>query len=320
MVSGRLWAHARRHYQATFISNDFLVARGKPAVVTSFRSTSWRFQTTEPPPPPVLIQNSIQGGGGIDSGEPLVLLSCLPETSGCTSLSADRCRVSEWRGHSATLFHLVGPNWRVRERSIAEVCAVKMGEDGTSTPAELFERGRFSEILTAYTEDGDHDEPQKAVYTACNRAAAKLGLEMFRACIRDLDEAIKRDAFCLRAYLLKGKLVGVAAVVGDIETALSLLLCIDRRIAGYRRNEKKSSVILIIINRLNRGRLALFSAPAVEIDNMWRIQIRLMVIFRPPGNLRALHPLSPVTTRRAYAILYDNVMPTTHDNVHQFNF
>lgn len=77
-----------------------------------------------------------------------------------------------------------------------------MGKDATA--AELFERGRFSETLTAYTEDGDHDAPQKAVYTACNRAAAKFGLEMFRACIRDLDEAITHDTFCLRAYLLKG--------------------------------------------------------------------------------------------------------------------
>ena len=77
-----------------------------------------------------------------------------------------------------------------------------MGEVGTA--AELFERGRFSETLTAYTEAGDHEAPQKAVYTACNRAVAKLELEMFRACIRDLDEAIALDAFCLRGYLLKG--------------------------------------------------------------------------------------------------------------------
>lgn len=73
--------------------------------------------------------------------------------------------------------------------------------------AELFERSRFSESLAAYstTEDGGHDAPSKAVYTACNRAAAKLGLEMFRACIRDVDDAIKIDPFCLRAYILKGK-------------------------------------------------------------------------------------------------------------------
>lgn len=75
---------------------------------------------------------------------------------------------------------------------------------GERTAAELFERGRFSETLTAYSEEGDLEAPHKAVYTACNRAAAKLGLEMFRACIRDLDEAITLDAFCLRAYLLKG--------------------------------------------------------------------------------------------------------------------
>lgn len=79
-----------------------------------------------------------------------------------------------------------------------------MREDGTTAPAELFKQGRFSETLAAYTEDGDNEAPQKAVYSACNRAAAKLGLEMFRACIRDLEEATTRDAFCLRAYLLKG--------------------------------------------------------------------------------------------------------------------
>lgn len=74
------------------------------------------------------------------------------------------------------------------------------------TAAELFERGRLSETLEAYSkEDGGHGSPQKAVYNACNRAAAKLGLEMFRACIRDLDEAIKIDPFCLRAYILKGE-------------------------------------------------------------------------------------------------------------------
>lgn len=83
-----------------------------------------------------------------------------------------------------------------------------MGEDG-ATAAELFERGRFSETLTAYTEASHPSELEapshRAVYAACNRAAAKLGLEMFRACIRDLDDAITQDAFCLRAYLLKGR-------------------------------------------------------------------------------------------------------------------
>lgn len=71
--------------------------------------------------------------------------------------------------------------------------------------AELFERSRFSESLAAYrAEDGGHDASRKAVYTACNRAAAKLELEMFRACIRDLDDAIELDPFYLRAYTLKG--------------------------------------------------------------------------------------------------------------------
>lgn len=81
-----------------------------------------------------------------------------------------------------------------------EECAAGAGA------AELFERSRFSDSLAAYSaEDGGHDAPSKAVYTACNRAAAKLGLEMFRACIRDLDDTIKLDPFCLRAYILKGK-------------------------------------------------------------------------------------------------------------------
>lgn len=79
-----------------------------------------------------------------------------------------------------------------------------MAADGT-TAAELFEKGRLSESLAAYSkEDGDPCSPQKAVYTACNRATAKLGLEMFRACIRDLDDAIRIDQYALRAYLLKG--------------------------------------------------------------------------------------------------------------------
>lgn len=101
-----------------------------------------------------------------------------------------------------------------------------MGEEGSA--AELFERGRFSETLTAYTEDDDHDVPQRAVYTACNRGAAKLGLEMFRACIRDLDEAITRDAFCLRAYILKGVLPPRTGII-DLETTRALACCVDYR-------------------------------------------------------------------------------------------
>lgn len=79
--------------------------------------------------------------------------------------------------------------------------------------AELFSAGRFSEALNEYDVDnpahqeGGRDDsvsPSQAVYAACNRAAAKLGLEMCRSCLRDCDEAIRLDPSCLRAYVLKG--------------------------------------------------------------------------------------------------------------------
>lgn len=86
--------------------------------------------------------------------------------------------------------------------------------------AELFSDGRFSEALNAYdAKDGSHlsraevDEAarghatvrnSKAVYAACNRAVAKLQLEMCRSCLRDCDDAIRMDPFCLRAHVLKG--------------------------------------------------------------------------------------------------------------------
>ncbi|CAM9631160.1 unnamed protein product, partial [Laminaria digitata] len=44
----------------------------------------------------------------------------------------------------------------------------------------------------------------KAVYAACNRAAAKVELEMYRSCLHDCDEAIRMEPLCLRAHLLKG--------------------------------------------------------------------------------------------------------------------
>lgn len=95
------------------------------------------------------------------------------------------------------------------------------GLDGEiPTGADLFAAGRFSEALNEYDATGDeyHEgtlrseegpsatvPTSKAVYAACNRAAAKLELEMYRSCLRDCDEAILMDPFCLRAFILKGK-------------------------------------------------------------------------------------------------------------------
>lgn len=95
---------------------------------------------------------------------------------------------------------------------------------GGSPPsgAEHYVAGRFSEALNKYDiidDDSRSDENNaeerrnsrcqvreilKRVYAACNRAAAKLELEMWRSCVRDCDEAIAMDPFCLRAYVLKG--------------------------------------------------------------------------------------------------------------------
>lgn len=86
-------------------------------------------------------------------------------------------------------------------------------EERTLSGAELFSAGRFSEALNEYDVDNPaHQEgsrgvsvsPSQAVYAACNRAAAKLELEMCRSCLRDCDEAIRLDPSCLRAYVLKG--------------------------------------------------------------------------------------------------------------------
>lgn len=88
-----------------------------------------------------------------------------------------------------------------------------------SSGAELFSAGRFSEALSAYdSAEGNNNDhisvgdvfgqavpSLKAVYAACNRAAAKLELEMCRSCLRDCEEAIQMDPYCLRAYMLKGE-------------------------------------------------------------------------------------------------------------------
>lgn len=79
--------------------------------------------------------------------------------------------------------------------------------------AEFFSAGRFSEALNEYDVDNPLHQgeggqapvsPSQAVYAACNRAAAKLELEMCRSCLRDCDEAIRLDPYCLRAHVLKG--------------------------------------------------------------------------------------------------------------------
>lgn len=86
--------------------------------------------------------------------------------------------------------------------------------------AELFFAGRLSEALNEYDapdfstknctkmnqagEERPSVPDSKAVYTVCNRAASKLELEMYRSCLRDCNETIEMDPFCLRAYMLKG--------------------------------------------------------------------------------------------------------------------
>lgn len=91
-------------------------------------------------------------------------------------------------------------------------------EEPPPSAAELFSAGRFSEALNEYDLESQessqaeevpaavvsNSSSSRAVYAACNRAAAKLELEMCRSCLRDCDEAIKMDPFCLRAHLLKG--------------------------------------------------------------------------------------------------------------------
>lgn len=106
-------------------------------------------------------------------------------------------------------------------------------EGGATSGAVFFSIGRFSEALTEYENDENHTPSTctsegeegstadaaslrggkasisavsnpKAVYAACNRAAAKVELEMYRSCLHDCDEAIRMEPLCLRAHLLKG--------------------------------------------------------------------------------------------------------------------
>lgn len=102
--------------------------------------------------------------------------------------------------------------------------------------AELFSAGRFSEALNEYDDTCESQDQiplrvsspsysreveqynnaahqdvsasvshSKSMHTVCNRAAAKLKLEMCRSCLRDCDEAIGMDPYCLRAHILKGR-------------------------------------------------------------------------------------------------------------------
>lgn len=103
----------------------------------------------------------------------------------------------------------------------------KPAPDGAAalSAAELFVAGHFSEALNEYetgTTSGppspSHASPpgtrfsgarqrqsdSRAVYAACNRAVAKLQLEMYRSCLLDCREAIGLDPYCLRAHLLTG--------------------------------------------------------------------------------------------------------------------
>lgn len=81
-------------------------------------------------------------------------------------------------------------------------------EELRPSAAELFLAGRFSEALNEYDlesqESSQADVPASSSTAACNRAAAKLELEMCRSCLRDCDECIKMDPFYLRGHLLKG--------------------------------------------------------------------------------------------------------------------
>lgn len=112
-------------------------------------------------------------------------------------------------------YHLPG---HAREQ-LGDRMAATSGEDPSA--AELFSVGRFSEALNEYdghnlsSKNCNKEENQAGqespavpdlteVYAVCNRAAAKLELEMHRSCLRDCDEAIEMDPFFLRAYILKG--------------------------------------------------------------------------------------------------------------------
>ena len=116
-------------------------------------------------------------------------------------------------GSVGNVFHLPpSPGLRSLVHQIMSILSTEI-----PSGAELFSAGSFSEALNAYESidkcNSENDSARdvcggaintKAVYAACNRAAAKLELEMCRSCVRDCDEVIRMDPYCLRAYLLKG--------------------------------------------------------------------------------------------------------------------
>lgn len=124
----------------------------------------------------------------------------------------------------ATVFTDLSRDGRIGGRYLRGMAVVSGGflSHSSTSGAELFSAGCFSEALNTYdthrdegygrsTEGGKVPSQQsktilnsKALYAACNRAAAKLELEMCRSCLRDCDEAICIDPFCLRAHVLKG--------------------------------------------------------------------------------------------------------------------
>ena len=68
--------------------------------------------------------------------------------------------------------------------------------------SRLFAAGSYTKAIRAY-DDAIIANPADAVLY-CNRAAANAGLELHRRCLKDASQAVECDAWCLRAYILKG--------------------------------------------------------------------------------------------------------------------
>lgn len=60
----------------------------------------------------------------------------------------------------------------------------------------FFAAGRYAPAVEAL--DG-----REGVWAHCNRALANLELELFRACVRECDAALRLEPICLRAYHLR---------------------------------------------------------------------------------------------------------------------
>lgn len=59
------------------------------------------------------------------------------------------------------------------------------------------------------------------VWACCNRAMAHLELEMYRACLRECESALKTDPSCLRAYHLRAL---AYREMGKLEEAVKVLM------------------------------------------------------------------------------------------------